>query len=41
MGLDLALIKCIIEAHNGIIKIMNNEAKGATVQLAFKKYYGQ
>lgn len=37
MGLDLALIKLIIEAHNGIINIRNNDTGGATVQLIFKK----
>jgi signal transduction histidine kinase len=36
MGLDLALIKLIIEAHNGTIEIKNNEIRGATVRLVFK-----
>jgi len=35
MGLDLALIKLIIEAHNGNINIRNNEIAGSTVQLFF------
>ena len=38
MGLDLALIKLIIEAHNDIINIKNNENGGSTVQLIFKKH---
>lgn len=37
MGLDLALIKLIIEAHNGAINIKNNENGGAFVQLIFSK----
>jgi signal transduction histidine kinase len=37
MGLDLALIKLIIEAHEGVINISNNE-HGATVQLIFRKH---
>lgn len=36
MGLDLALIKLIIEAHHGTINIKNNENGGAFVQLIFK-----
>ncbi|MBN2347733.1 MAG: hybrid sensor histidine kinase/response regulator [Bacteroidales bacterium] len=35
MGLDLALIKLIIEAHDGIININNNETRGSTVQMIF------
>lgn len=38
MGLDLALIKLIIEAHNGAINIKNNESGGAFVQLIFRKF---
>jgi signal transduction histidine kinase len=38
MGLDLALIKLIIEAHDGKINIANNAIKGSTVQLIFKNY---
>jgi signal transduction histidine kinase len=37
MGLDLALIKLIIEAHDGWIKIRNNEPVGSTVSLTFRK----
>lgn len=37
MGLDLALIHLIIEAHNGLINISNNKDQGATVQLVFDK----
>ncbi|MGD2036163.1 MAG: response regulator [Bacteroidales bacterium] len=33
MGLNLALIKLIIEAHNGNISILNNENGGASVRL--------
>jgi signal transduction histidine kinase len=38
MGLDLALIKLIIDAHNGSISIRNNDHTGSTVQLIFKKH---
>lgn len=38
MGLDLALIKLITEAHDGTISIHNNKTHGATVQLIFKKH---
>ena len=34
-GLDLALVKHIMDAHKGNIKVQNNEAKGATVRLEF------
>lgn len=37
MGLDLALINLIIEAHSGSIQIHNNKEKGATVELIFNK----
>lgn len=39
MGLDLALIKLIIEAQDGKIDIRNNEKGGSTVQLTFKKLH--
>ena len=35
MGLNLALTKLIIDAHNGNIKVINNEKGGAKVQLEF------
>jgi signal transduction histidine kinase len=35
MGLDLALINLIIEAHNGKIEIKNNEKCGSTVRFIF------
>jgi signal transduction histidine kinase len=35
-GLDLALIKLIVEAHDGSITIWNNENGGSTVQLIFR-----
>lgn len=35
-GLDLALVKLIMDAHNGRIEIMNNKTKGATVRLEFR-----
>jgi K+-sensing histidine kinase KdpD len=34
-GLNLLLIKYIMDAHNGQIEIYNNESKGATVRLTF------
>ncbi|MEI6061624.1 MAG: response regulator [Bacteroidota bacterium] len=34
-GLNLALIKLIMEAHQGKIEISNNQTKGATVKLTF------
>jgi len=34
-GLNLLLIKYIMDAHNGQIEIYNNERKGATVRLTF------
>ncbi len=37
LGLDLALIKLILEAHNSSIHIRNNENKGSTVQLLINK----
>jgi signal transduction histidine kinase len=37
MGLDLALINLIVEAHQGKMFIWNNERGGATVQLIFEK----
>lgn len=36
IGLDLALIKLIMEAHEGSIVFSNNENKGACVKLFFK-----
>ena len=35
-GLNLALIKLIMDAHDGRIEVMNNQPKGATVRLIFK-----
>lgn len=35
-GLNLALVKLIMDAHSGQIGIFNNEKKGATVRLIFK-----
>lgn len=37
IGLDLALIKMIVEAHEGNISIFNNKDGGATVRLTFRK----
>ncbi|SMO90815.1 two-component system, unclassified family, sensor histidine kinase and response regulator [Saccharicrinis carchari] len=34
-GLDLALAKLIMDAHEGTIEVLNNEGKGATVILTF------
>lgn len=34
-GLDLALVKFILDAHKGEIKVSNNEQQGATVTLVF------
>ncbi len=34
-GLDLALVKLIMDAHNGDIDVKNNENSGATVRLSF------
>jgi two-component system sensor histidine kinase/response regulator len=34
-GLDLALVKLIMEAHEGEIVVSNNEDKGATITLLF------
>lgn len=34
-GLDLALVKFIVDAHKGEIKVSNNEGQGATVTLIF------
>ena len=36
-GLNLALIKLIMEAHEGKIEISNNQTKGAKVRLTFSK----
>lgn len=35
-GLDIALVKLIMDAHHGEIKVMNNKPNGATVKLIFK-----
>jgi two-component system sensor histidine kinase/response regulator len=35
LGLDLALVKLIMDTHHGIIKVMNNNYGGATVTLTF------
>lgn len=37
-GLDLALIKLIMDAHKGGIKVSNNEDHGATVTLTFPSH---
>jgi len=37
MGLDLALVKLIVEAHNGEIDIRNNEGKGSTIKVSLRK----
>lgn len=37
-GIDLALIKIIMDAFNGNINVRNNDAEGAIVSLNFKKY---
>jgi len=34
-GLDLAMVKLIMDAHEGTINISNNAVKGATVELCF------
>ncbi len=34
-GLDLSLVKIIMDLHNGAIEVKNNENTGATVQLTF------
>ena len=34
-GLNLALIKLIMDAHNGQIEVRNNQPMGATVKLTF------
>jgi two-component system, sensor histidine kinase and response regulator len=38
-GLDLALVKLIMDAHKGEIKVFNNEGHGATVTLTFPGYH--
>ena len=40
IGLDLALVKLIMDTHQGTILIKNNETKGATVQLNFRDRKG-
>jgi len=35
-GLNLAITKLIMEAHEGVIEVQNNEHQGATVRLIFK-----
>ena len=37
MGLNLTLISLIIEAHGGVINVINNSNQGATVQLMIKQ----
>ncbi|MDP4291009.1 MAG: response regulator [Bacteroidota bacterium] len=37
-GLDMALIKIIMDAHKGNVSIRNNDAEGAVVSLYFKKH---
>ncbi len=37
-GIDLALIKIIMDAHRGFINVRNNDAEGAVISLALKKY---
>jgi two-component system sensor histidine kinase/response regulator len=37
-GLDLALVKFIMDAHKGEIKVSNNAAQGAAVTLTFPTY---
>ena len=37
-GIDLALIKIIMDAYKGTINIRNNDAEGAVVSLNFRKY---
>ena len=34
-GLNLALVKLIMDAHHGSIEVRNNQTKGATVKLTF------
>ena len=36
-GLSLSLVKHIMDAHEGKIELWNNEKRGATVKLSFKK----
>ena len=38
LGLGLALVKLIIDAHSGKIEIKNNEQRGASVKLIFNVY---
>ena len=37
-GLDLALIKIIMDAHKGLISVRNNDAEGAIVSMNLKKF---
>ena len=37
-GIDLALIKIIMDAYKGTINVRNNDAEGAVISLNFKKY---
>jgi two-component system sensor histidine kinase/response regulator len=37
-GIDLALIKIIMDAHKGLINVRNNDAEGAVISLMLKKY---
>ena len=38
IGLNLMLIKQIVEVHHGKMEVFNNKDKGATVRLAFRKH---
>jgi two-component system sensor histidine kinase/response regulator len=38
VGLDLALAKLIVDAHQGEIMVSNNEDRGASVQLSFPQF---
>jgi len=37
LGIDLALVKLIVDTHNGKIDVWNNKTKGATVKIEFPK----
>lgn len=36
IGIDLALVKIVMDIHEGHIEVFNNNTKGATVKLSFK-----